>query len=451
MPDHQIQMGADQARQAGMRRPSLSFSTIRPFLIIFLSIGLAGLLAVRADNPSPVGWNLSGGGFCDGAYTIFNTTLSPNPGIYGQSCATGKNDCFSATDFGAVVNCAVGLMNGGMIQVRPGFFAQTTAVTMSNSGCTGTGAFFCGGYWLKGSGDGGCIAYGASPYTCSANATQIVAKAVITNMIQGTANPTFSSSGAGSPMISHEKVSDLTLISNGKAINGINFAHNEGGANGNIVQNVQFTASFIQNAACPGGFSTGLIMDGSEDSWVDQVTFNGGGGTPCSDTVDLQWLNPLGNDIITNSLFGGVLNLIAQAQTVSFEHGTISSVKLGAQTCSNCGVVFAFTDSYLANAQNTCFFNVNGFTQKLIVDFRGNTIGTPNAGSLYCGTGTVNNALFSGNFWSFGTGTNWNSGGATLTKQVTDGSNAVRIGNVNCAAGACYTNFPFTIDANGNF
>src|SRR5438876_906562 len=79
----------------------------RTILLIGITLGITTLVTALADNPSPVGWNLSGGGFCARTYRIFNTTLTPSPGIYAQNCSTGKNDYYNATDAGFLINKAL--------------------------------------------------------------------------------------------------------------------------------------------------------------------------------------------------------------------------------------------------------------------------------------------------------------------------------------------------------
>src|SRR2546426_10518960 len=101
-----------------------SLSKLKMTVLICLIISLTSLVSIRGDNPSPVGWNLSGGGFCSGTYTIFNTTSAPNPGLYAENCSTGANDFFNSTDLGFLFNKARSNMpHGGTIDIRSGIYA----------------------------------------------------------------------------------------------------------------------------------------------------------------------------------------------------------------------------------------------------------------------------------------------------------------------------------------
>jgi hypothetical protein len=191
-------------------------------------------------------------------------------------------------------------------------------------------------------------------------------------------------------------------------------------------------------------FTTAMLLDGNEDTVCDLCIFNGdGGATDGAAKTDLQWQVPGGNVQISHSFFGGVVNLFVWAQNIGIDESTVSSIKISG-TCALCGDILSISNSYLANNQGAGLIQLNGQTLS-VTHITGCTVGLSSTVALYTGTGTVNNAGFASNVWSFGTSSIWNSGGATLTKQTTDGGNHVRILN------ATPTSFPFTLDGNNNF
>lgn len=427
-------------------RPSGMKTGISKLLVVFLLAFLIAPMFVYADNPSPNTWAFGGGGFCEGTYTMFNSTDNH---IYAQNCATGANDYTSATDSAAVFNSIMtggNCNNGCEVDYRVGVFALQTPMILGRNSVH-----------IKGSVSGGDAAYYGSVSLPDGrlNGTFLVAKSVMTNMISFVTSPVYSASTGGTQSFMHINIENLQLWANCKATNGINLSGNEVSSY-EIIRNVMFGVRInLGNSGGTCGFSgTALIMDGQEDSIVEDSAFAGAldtgrGGAP----VDTEWQVAGGNGIFINDLFGGAVSIAIAGQQFAVTDGTINSVKL-------LGLVqmLAITNAYMANYVTgqtpTSRINLNGFnleTLNLLGDFiLLNGSGGPSM-SWIGGTGTVFNQGWSGdNFQTSGGSPNWNPGGATLTKQVTDGDNHAH--NLsNCAAGACFTNFPFTIDVNGNF
>lgn len=422
-----------------MRLPKVSISTFRTVLIICLSIGLASLFAVRADNPSPIGWNLSGGGFCKGTYTIFNTTLTPNPGLYAENCATGKNDFFSATDLGALANSVFGAMTqGGEVDLRVGYYSVVTSIVFNRNSISFIGTVSGGDnkYYTEAQQPQGFM-----------NGTLLVAKTSGMTMIKGTSAPTFTTSLAWT----HINIANMQLYAGCQAARGIDLSSFEASTY-NIIRNVMFGVRV--NLGNPGGLcgfsQIALVMDGNEDSTVEDSAFAGAletgrGGAP----VDLQWQVTGGNVLVVNDMFGGAISLQIAAQTVSIIGGTVNSIKL-------IGLVWLLymSGTYFANFVSgqtpTGHFNLNGNTLEE-AKFDGTFFVISGAGAspafaMWQGPGTVSNQGWSGcsAFFTNGLGT-WTTGTApTLTKQVSTGDNHVH-------SGTTPTGFPFTVDGNGNF
>jgi len=418
------------------------WSGLRVLLLLILSVSLTSILFVRGDNPSPVGWNLSGGGFCQGTYTIFNTTLSPNPGVYAQNCQTGTN-LFNATDTGFLVNSALKLMTfGGVIHFRAQQFSIVTTITILGNipGTLGTGNTAYGvNLIIEGSGSGGTAFNRGS----GVNGTLLVAKTVGMTMMQTSTSSssvtcTPASGCTGAPSMSGFQLRDLGFDGNCKAAIGF-----DGRMHETAILNRYTNLSFGSGCGTTT-FTTALILDGEEDTYVDRLAFDGAGtlGTGGAAT-DLQWQSLLGNVNVLNSFFGGQVNLLLSAQNVEIQASTLGSIKILQTAAATTGTVIHLSGNYLANIIGAGIIQLNGNTAS-VIRFDGNAIRTTSTIPLYAGAGTVQNAGFSGNTWAFGASSNWNAGGATLTKQVTAGDNHV-------VTGSAPTNFPFTIDGNGNF
>jgi hypothetical protein len=406
-----------EADREGMRHPKLSF--LRTILIIFLAVGAASLVTIHGDNVSPVGWNLSGGGFCQGTYTIFNTTASPNPGLYSQNCSTGKNDCFSSTDFGSVFNCSRALMTGGgTINVRQGIFAAVTPAIFS----TTTQSFFSCGITLSGTTGQGSNIGGASPV----NGTVLVAKTNSMAVIEDTPTP-----GSSAPSLIGCKIQDITCqltgVTNGVCVD---FRMHETRTDNKFLH-IGVDCQSATNCAA----GTGLNIDGNEDSQV--VDYNGGGLYGTSTSEDIHWFDVSGNVIIEDSAF---TIAFLGGQTVSITGSTISQLNIGTTTLS-----LSFVNDYLGNAPAVGLggrVNLNAQTTYSLI-FTGCYISTTSTIPMFVSAGTIKNTTFNSNSWAFGASSVWNSGG-TLTKQNTNGGNSVQ-------SGTAPTGFPFSIDGNGNF
>jgi len=407
---------------------------------LFLIVLAFGTYSAYRVFSSPSGQisSIEGGGFCAGDFTVYNNTIDKL--LYGQNCSTGVNDVAASTDLGATVNTLFGelaaLHRAGSVYMRGGYFSEVTSIIMSNGTPCYNGAIViqCSGFSLYGSGQGGTI-------PSSANATMIVAKTSGMTMIKSTATP-----ASNAPSIWGTTLSNFQLVANNLATTGINLQMSEAGGSHNRIERITITEFQSQQPNCVGGFTTGIIFDGSEDSVIDGVQISGDGQTGaghCSATVGIQWLDANGNVNIQNTLSNAATDLVTQAQTVSLVSDTISSIKINGLTR-----MVSIVNSYLCNTAPSALTRIklNGQTVENL-EITGSCVELDSTvQNFYSGTGTV--SVFSSNScdWNFPSGTNvWNSGGATLTKQVTNGANHVHT-NTNPATG-----FPFTVDGNGNF
>jgi len=389
-------------------------------------------------------WNIVGGGFCDSTYVIYNVTSTNT--VYAVNCKTGGNDCSSATDVAIVVNCAIGLMNGGVITFRDGYYGLRTSIIQSSTICTTSTSFGCGGYWLRGSGEGSCTAYQAAAYTCAANATAIVATAHVTNMIEGTSNPTFAGSGGGgSPAIHDNHVTDLTLMSNGLATNGVNYAANENGGDNDLVEHVRFTNYHQSFSNCPGGFSgTAIIFDGAEDSWIRDNMFDGagnaGGGDACAASQDIQWQVPVGNIQSSGNLYGGKISIAGVAQSWTLYGGTVSEIKVLGDSQYVGGQSIFLSGNYGGNVGpiSAGFLMLNSHTVgTLVID--GGYWTLFSSGVMIVGPGTLKAMSIRGSTWAFGGGSTWSSGSPTLPATTICGGD-----NFEVSGSGVPTGFPCT-------
>lgn len=437
--------------EIGWKRLSISL-----FLILVSVSSYSAYHNVFGAPSGQIG-SIEGGGYCSGDYTGYNNTIDNK--LYVMNCSTGVNDISAQTDFGAMFNSLRSSTpdKGFTLNLRAGYYAAVTTAIFNtacgNTNLCDTAISLTGTY-------GGV----AEPGWTLGNGTVIVAKTASMTMIEaGPWSPTVScgNSGCGAtdcsgtfcPEISGNLIQNLMLNPNGLANVGIDFRMRETSTNNRFL-NI-YTGTNIPK----GGFKTvAMVLDGNEDSLVDNGYFAGSGpGNSGANLVDLQWQVPLGNINIIHTLFGGNLSLTAWAQIISVTQSTINNLKI-LGTCAVCGTILDLTDDYLANGIGTPgIIQLNGQTID-VLHISGDTVGLSSTISLFSGTGTVKNALYAWNEWSWGAGTNWNPGGATLTHQVSDaavpptsgatspGTNHVRLGTA-----VQITNFPFTIDANGNF
>lgn len=422
--------------------------------LLLVTIALTSYLTYRVySTPSGQTWSVEGGGFCSGMYALYNNTVDNK--LYAMNCNTGVNDC-NGTDLGAVFSCARNLMGNttqgfGQVTLRAGYFAVVTPLILCPS-CSAAGSRVWLGLSITGSDRGwnpatayflGYCANGlALQPTCG---TTLIAKTASMTMMELTPNSpsvTCTSAGCtGGGSASGYHVSNLAFIQNGLATNGMSMAVGWAGTyypnDYSFVDHIYFSPGNVAS----GGFTTALNMDGSEDSYVSYVIFNGGGSASSyADTTDMQWRSPLGNVNVDHSVFGGKLNLLVSAQDIHFDMDTISSIQISFTPTTATNSLFV-SDSYLANAGSAAgILQANGQTIS-VAAFDKDIIAISTSVTMFSGAGTIGNAVFTSNSWGFPSGaSNWNPGAITFTKSTSDGGNHIYVNSGNIPTG-----FPFVI------
>lgn len=190
------------------------------------------------------------------------------------------------------------------------------------------------------------------------------------------------------------------------------------------------------------GFSiAGLVMDGNEDSNLEQYFTGGGTGTD-NNAVDVFWYVQVGNVHIYASEMAGIISMSLCAQSVGVIDSTASNVQvLGTSTSQPSA--WLFNSVYFANDTTHAGLIQLNNKQVHVMKFLGCPLKPSAASPMILGPGTLTNLSFSGNWLNNVNAVSWSSGAPTLTKQSTDGTNY----NINGQP----TGSPFTTDGNGNW
>lgn len=87
-------------------------------------------------TPSGQIGSIEGGGFCaPGGYAIYNSTIGASP-LFAMNCNTGVND-YNSPDLGSIISNIESNNPGGLeIDIRPGLYAHSTAITVNVVGVT---------------------------------------------------------------------------------------------------------------------------------------------------------------------------------------------------------------------------------------------------------------------------------------------------------------------------
>jgi hypothetical protein len=402
-----------------------------PWMVLLIAVLMVLPHFVTASNPSPNNWNFDGGGFCTATYKIFNSTDNK---LYAENCITGTNDCAAYTDLGNMMTSCVFPLepNGGYNYLTCQLFAISTSIVLGRSGIQLQG---CGYGGNQNSMDG---------HLTPSNGTLLMAKANSLVMIEATAG----SPGVTCPTTINTKCvwsdssscpSGLYLCVFSTVLN--NFGMNNGGFTSVVAINMAMAETaphtLVENIRFEGNLGTQwaapmLIMDGAEDSFLDNLWCNCAVHTP-----EVRWMAENGN---VNVFQSTLTSMQIGAQIATITQSTFSNILVGGDMYE-----LHLIGDYLGNAQVgiTSRINLNGHTiRSFLLD--GEYYLLSATISFYSGAGTVINFGASSSTWVFSGSTAWNPGGATLTKQTSTGTN-------NVVSGSNPSNFPFAPDGNGNF
>lgn len=405
---------------------------------MLLAVSSYGLYRTFA-SPSGQTQSIEGGGFCHGTYTVYNNTVDKL--IYAMNCSTGVNDIAASSDWGNVMTTLVksDMPTGGEIDIRHGLYSEITVFNLQ-------------GFTLNSASPGLIISGAGNGFTT--NGTVIEAKTNGMTMIESSGSTASvvcpaNNNCSGAPTVQFVTFQNFALWANQKATVGIDFRMTEESTQNSFI-NLAFLGqiNIYGTGQSQTGFTVCMYLDGNEDSYVDNVHFYDSANTG----TDIQWQVPLGNvnlrdDFIGAGTGGTTVNLAYNAQNVYISGGVLNTIKQLATTgfgnSSTAGDLLYLSGIYMANPTGaTSHINLNGNVINSIA-FSGDLIGMNI--NMFSGTGTVNALTMNGCELGSGNGirTNWNLNGATIQKQISAGGNHIN--------GDTPTNFPFTIDANGNF